>query len=254
LDFIIGGAAPSPSLLTAAGQADITVTQAYGLTETHGPILLCDPNPDWRSLDSAARFRMQARQGVANFIGVGARVVGPDGTDVAADGASVGELCLRGNTIMLGYLNDDDATAAAIPDGWFHTGDLAVMHPDNYVELRDRKKDVIISGGENITSIEVEQAIESHPAVVEVAVVGAPDERWGEVPVAHVGLRAGMSATEQEIIDHVRARLARFKAPKKVLFGPLPRTSTGKIQKFVLRSYHTQDDADAAPGSSSETG
>ena len=254
LDFIIGGAAPSPSLLTAAGQADITVTQAYGLTETHGPILLCDPNPDWRSLDSAARFRMQARQGVANYIGVGARVVGPDGTDVATDGASVGELCLRGNTIMLGYLNDDDATAAAIPDGWFHTGDLAVMHPDNYVELRDRKKDVIISGGENITSIEVEQAIESHPAVVEVAVVGAPDERWGEVPVAHVGLRAGMSATEQEIIDHVRARLARFKAPKKVLFGPLPRTSTGKIQKFVLRSYHTQDDADAAPGSSSETG
>ena len=254
LDFIIGGAAPSPSLLTAAGQADITVTQAYGLTETHGPILLCDPNPDWRSLDPAARFRMQARQGVANYIGVGARVVGPDGTDVAADGASVGELCLRGNTIMLGYLNDDDATAAAIPDGWFHTGDLAVMHPDNYVELRDRKKDVIISGGENITSIEVEQAIESHPAVVEVAVVGAPDERWGEVPVAHVGLRAGMSATEQEIIDHVRARLARFKAPKKVLFGPLPRTSTGKIQKFVLRSYHTQNDADAAPASSSETG
>ena len=254
LDFIIGGAAPSPSLLTAAGRADITVTQAYGLTETHGPILLCDPNPDWCSLDSAARFRMQARQGVANFIGVGARVVGPDGTDVAADGASVGELCLRGNTIMLGYLNDDAATAAAILDGWFHTGDLAVMHPDNYVELRDRKKDVIISGGENITSIEVEQAIESHPAVVEVAVVGAPDERWGEVPVAHVGLRAGMSATEQEIIDHVRARLARFKAPKKVLFGTLPRTSTGKIQKFVLRSYHTQDDADAAPGSSSETG
>jgi fatty-acyl-CoA synthase len=156
-------------------------------------------------------------------------------------------VCLRGNTMMLGYFKDDGATTAAAPDGWFRTGDLAVMHPDNYIELRDRKKDVIISGGENITSIEVEQAIESHPAVLEVAVVGAPDERWGEVPVAHVGLHPNTHASEQEIIDHVRARLARFKAPKRVIFGPLPRTSTGKVQKFMLRKDHVRDGIGGPP-------
>jgi fatty-acyl-CoA synthase len=143
--------------------------------------------------------------------------------------------------MMLGYFKDDAATAAAAPDGWFRTGDLAVMHPDHYIELRDRKKDVIISGGENITSIEVEQAIESHPAVLEVAVVGAPDEQWGEVPIAYVGLHPGAHASEQALIDHVRSRLARFKAPKRVIFGPLPRTSTGKVQKFVLRNRHDLD-------------
>lgn len=241
LQFIIGGAAPSPALLTAADHADIEVTQAYGLTETHGPVLLCDPNPDWQDLDAEERFRLQARQGVANYVGVAARVTGTDGADVPADGESIGEVWLRGNTMMLGYFKDDAATAVATRDGWFRTGDLAVMHPDNYIELRDRKKDVVISGGENITSIEVEQAIESHPAVMEVAVVGAPDERWGEVPIAHVGLRPGAHASEQEIIDHVRARLARFKAPKRVVFGPLPRTSTGKVQKFVLRNRLDRD-------------
>jgi fatty-acyl-CoA synthase len=241
VQFIIGGAAPSPALLTAADHADIEVTQAYGLTETHGPALLCDPDPHWQSLDAEARFRLQARQGVANYVGVGARVTGTDGADVPADGKTVGEVCLRGNTMMLGYFKDDAATAHAAPDGWFRTGDLAVMHPDHYIELRDRIKDVIISGGENITSIEVEQAIESHPAVLEVAVVGVPDERWGEVPVAYVGLRPDADVSEQEIIDHVRARLARFKAPKRVVFGPLPRTSTGKVQKFVLRNRHDRE-------------
>jgi fatty-acyl-CoA synthase len=245
VQFIIGGAAPSPALLTAAHRADIAVTQAYGLTETHGPALLCDPNPDWQALDADERFRLQARQGVTNYVGVGARVIGTDGADVPADGETIGEVCLRGNTMMLGYFKDDEATTAAAPDGWFRTGDLAVMHPDNYIELRDRKKDVIISGGENITSIEVEQAIESHPAVLEVAVVGAPDERWGEVPVAHVGLHPNTHASEQEIIDHVRARLARFKAPKRVIFGPLPRTSTGKVQKFILRKRHELGATDA---------
>ena len=163
LDFIIGGAAPSPSLLTAAGQADITVTQAYGLTETHGPILLCDPNPDTGAVLTRQHGFGCRRAKVANYIGVGARVVGPDGTDVGHRRRQRRRIGLRGNTIMLGYLNDDDATAAAIPDGWFHTGDLAVMHPDNYVELRDRKKDVIISGGENITSIEVEAGDRKSP-------------------------------------------------------------------------------------------
>ena len=155
--------------------------------------------------------------------------------DVPADGTTIGEIRLRGNNLMLGYLNDDAATAAAAPDGWFRTGDLGVRHPDGYIELRDRSKDVIISGGENITSIEVEQAIASHPAVLEAAVVGAPDERWGEVPVAYVVLRPDAVATEQDIVDHVTSRIARFKAPKRVVFGELPRTSTGKIQKYLLR-------------------
>ncbi|MCK8642337.1 AMP-binding protein [Mycobacterium colombiense] len=237
VQFIIGGSAPSSGLLTAADCADIAVTQAYGLTETHGPALLCDPNPDWQALDADERFRLQARQGVANYVGVAARVIGTDGSDVPADGKSVGEVSLRGNTMMLGYFEDEAGTAAAAPDGWFRTGDLAVMHPDSYIELRDRKKDVIISGGENVTSIEVEQAIESHPAVLEVAVIGAPDERWGEVPVAYVGLRPNAHASEQEIIDHVRGRLARFKVPKRVVFGALPRTSTGKVPKFLLRKH-----------------
>jgi fatty-acyl-CoA synthase len=157
------------------------------------------------------------------------------GADVPADATTVGEIALRGNNVMLGYLHDPQATAAAAPDGWFRTGDLGVLHPDGYVELRDRSKDVIISGGENIASVEVEQAIAEHAAVREVAVVAAPDERWGEVPVAYVTLQEGASATEAEIIDHVKQRLARFKAPKVVIFGELPKTSTGKIQKFVLR-------------------
>jgi fatty-acyl-CoA synthase len=164
-----------------------------------------------------------------------ARVIADDGGDVPADGVSVGQIALRGNNVMLGYLDDPEATAEAVPDGWFRTGDLGVVHPDGYVELRDRSKDVIISGGENIASVEVEQAIMDHPAVLEVAVIAVPDEKWGEVPAAFVGLQAGAEVTEAEIIEHVKGRLARFKAPKTVTFGELPKTSTGKIQKFVLR-------------------
>ena len=240
IQFLTGGAAPSPALLGAAENAHIEVMQAYGLTETHGPAVVCVPGPGWQALDAADRASLQARQGVPSYLGVRLRVLDDDYADVPADGMSTGEVCLRGNTMMLGYLNDDDATAAAAPDGWFRTGDLAVMHPDGYVEMKDRKKDVIISGGENITSIEVEQALATHPAVQEVAVVGVPDGRWGEVPVAHVVLRVGHEATEHELIEHVRERLARYKAPKRIIFGPLPRTSTGKIQKFVLRASHLE--------------
>ncbi|MCQ8836537.1 AMP-binding enzyme, partial [Streptomyces malaysiensis] len=157
------------------------------------------------------------------------------GTDVPADGVTTGQIALRGNNLMLGYLDDPEATLAAVPDGWFRTGDIGILHPDGYVELRDRSKDVIISGGENIASVEVEQAIMDHPAVLEAAVIAVPDERWGEVPAAYVSLREGATATEAEIIEHVRGRLARFKAPKAVTFTELPKTSTGKIQKFVLR-------------------
>ncbi|OLT23769.1 acyl-CoA synthetase [Pseudonocardia sp. CNS-139] len=230
-----GGAPPSPAILRRMGELGFDVTHLYGLTETFGPAMICDWRPEWDGLDGEAQARIKARQGVGNMIGLAARVIGADGTDVPADGTSVGEIALRGNNVMLGYFKDPEATAAAAPDGWFRTGDLGVLHPDGYVELRDRSKDVIVSGGENIASVEVEQAIADHPAVLEVAVIAVPDERWGEVPAAYVTLHEGASATEAEIVEHVRARLARFKAPKQVVFGELPKTSTGKIQKFVLR-------------------
>jgi fatty-acyl-CoA synthase len=172
-------------------------------------------------------------------------VVARDGSDVPADGETLGEIVLRGNDLMLGYYRDPEATAAVAPDGWFHTGDLGVMHPDGYVELRDRLKDVIISGGENIASIEVEQAVASHPAVLEVAVVARSDERFGERPVAFVRLAPGARASQEEIVRHVRGRLAAFKAPAEVLFvETLPRTSTGKVQKFVLREQLEEATAD----------
>ncbi len=230
-----GGAPPSPAILRRMGELGFDVTHLYGLTETFGPVMICDWRPEWNECDAAERARLKARQGVGNMISCRVRVIGTDGADVLADGVTVGEIAFRGNNIMLGYLKDPEATRQAAPDGWFRTGDLGVLHPDGYVELRDRSKDVIISGGENIASVEVEQAIAEHPAVLEVAVVAVPDERWGEVPAAFVTLHDGAEATEAEIIEHVQARLARFKAPKAVVFGALPKTSTGKVQKFVLR-------------------
>ncbi|QKZ15949.1 AMP-binding protein [Streptomyces chartreusis] len=230
-----GGAPPSPAILRRMASLNFDVTHLYGLTETYGPAMLCDWRPEWDALAEDVQIRLRARQGVGNMISCTVRVVDDGGTDVPADGVTTGEIALRGNNLMLGYLKDPAATMAAAPDGWFRTGDIGVVHPDGYVELRDRSKDVIISGGENIASVEVEQAIMDHPAVLEVAVVGVPDERWGEVPAAYVTLKDGAAATESEIVEHVRSRLARFKAPKSVMFGELPKTSTGKIQKFLLR-------------------
>ncbi len=230
-----GGAPPSPAILRRMAELGFEVTHLYGLTETFGPAMICDWRPEWNDLDADARARMKARQGVGNMIACAVRVIDADGADVPGDGRTTGQIALRGNNVMLGYLDDDQATRDAAPDGWFRTGDIGVMHPDGYVELRDRSKDVIISGGENIASVEVEQAIADHLAVLEVAVIAVPDERWGEVPAAWVTLREGASATEDEIVEHVRGRLARFKAPKRVTFAELPKTSTGKIQKFVLR-------------------
>ncbi|MGI5127854.1 acyl--CoA ligase family protein [Pseudonocardia sp. CA-107938] len=230
-----GGAPPSPAILRRMAELGFDVTHLYGLTETYGPAMLCDWRPEWDSLDAEAQARLKARQGVGNMISMVPRVIAADGSDVPADGMTTGEIALRGNNLMLGYLNDPEATAAAVPDGWFRTGDIGVVHPDGYVELRDRSKDVIISGGENIASVEVEQAIMDHPAVLEAAVIAVPDDHWGEVPAAYVTLHEGVTATEEEIREHVRARLARFKAPRTVTFGELPKTSTGKIQKFVLR-------------------
>jgi fatty-acyl-CoA synthase len=230
-----GGSPPSPAILRRMSELGFEVTHLYGLTETYGPAMVCDWRPEWDGLDADAQARLKARQGVGNMIAFTPRVIADDGSDVPADGTTTGQIALRGNNLMLGYLKDPEATVAAAPDGWFRTGDVGVVHPDGYVELRDRSKDVIISGGENIASVEVEQVIMDHPAVLDVAVIAVPDERWGEVPAAYVTVHDGASVTEAEIIEHVKGRLARFKAPRTVTFGDLPKTSTGKIQKFVLR-------------------
>ncbi len=230
-----GGAPPSPALLARMAELNFDVTHLYGLTETYGPAAICEWKPEWDALPADEQARLKARQGVANLVSLPVRVIAEDGRDVPADAETVGEVVLRGNNVMLGYYQDEEATAAADADGWFRTGDVAVMHPDSYVELRDRSKDVIISGGENIASIEVEQALDSHPAVLESAVVAAPDEKWGETVAAFVVLRPGQQVTEAELIEHVKSRIARFKAPRQIRFGELPKTGTGKIQKFVLR-------------------
>ncbi len=231
-----GGAPPSPALLGRLAELGVEITHLYGLTETFGPVAICDWKPEWNELAAERRAVLKARQGVGNVIAQAVRVVDHDGTDVPATGETIGEIAVRGNDVMLGYYRDPEATRAAAPDGWFHTGDLGVMHPDGYVELRDRLKDVIISGGENIASVEVEQAIASHPAVLEAAVVARPDPRFGERPVAFVRLVAEMDASEPALIDHVRSRLAHFKVPSEIIFCEfLPRTATGKVQKFELR-------------------
>ncbi len=230
-----GGAPPAPALLARMAALNIDITHLYGLTETYGPAAICDWRPEWNALDQERRAALKARQGVANVIGLPLRVASSEGVDVPADGTTVGEVLLRGNNVMLGYYRDEEATRSADLGGWFRTGDVGVMHPDGYVELRDRSKDVIISGGENIASIEVEQALASHPAVLECAVVAGPDDKWGEVPVAFVMLRPGEQLGEDELIGHVKSRIARYKAPRAVHFVDLPKTGTGKIQKFVLR-------------------
>jgi fatty-acyl-CoA synthase len=230
-----GGAPPAPALLQRLAALNVEVTHLYGLTETYGPSVVCDWHPEWDALPPDDRARRKARQGVGNVVSEQLRVIGDDGLDVPADGVALGEIALRGNNVMAGYYLDPEATARACPDGWFRTGDLGVLHPNGYVEVRDRAKDVIISGGENISSVEVEQALVSHPEVLEAAVVAAPDARWGEVPVAYVTLVVGATTDEHALLAHVQSRLARFKAPKRVVVGPLPKTATGKIQKFALR-------------------
>jgi fatty-acyl-CoA synthase len=230
-----GGAPPTPAILERMAELGVDVTHLYGLTETFGPAVVCAWRSEWRGLPLEQQARIKARQGVGNVISQQVRVVDARGGDVPADGTTLGEIALRGNNVMLGYYHDEIATRKAIPDGWFRTGDLGVMHADGYLEIRDRAKDIIVSGGENIASIEVERALCSEPRVMEAAVVAGPDAKWGEVPVAFVTLKSGETATEAEIIAYVRQQLAHFKAPKRVVFGELPKNATGKIQKFVLR-------------------
>ena len=230
------GAAPSPTVIGKMEQIGAKVVHVYGLTETYGPYSVCEWQPAWPGLPPAERARLLARQGVAMVQADPLRVVDEQMRDVPRDGQSMGEIVMRGNDVMTGYFADEEATAHAFRGGWFHSGDLGVWHPDGYIELRDRAKDIIISGGENISTIEVERAIDSHPDVVEVAVIAAPHDQWGERPKAFVILRPGATVTEQQIIDHVREQLAHFKAPDHIAFvTELPKTSTGKIQKFTLR-------------------
>jgi fatty-acyl-CoA synthase len=216
-------------------ELNFRVIHVYGLTETYGPITMCPEREEWRAQPPAERARLLSRQGQAYPSSDLVRVVDEAMNDVPRDGRTMGEVVMRGNNVMSGYFEDVAATEAAFRGGWFHSGDLAVMHPDGNVELRDRGKDVIISGGENISSIEVEQVIVAHPAVLECAVIAIPHEHWGERPKAFVTLNDGMTATADEIVAFTRERLAHFKCPDAVEFGPLPRTSTGKVQKYVLR-------------------
>ena len=230
------GAPPSPTTILQMEQMGFRIVHVYGLTESYGPYSVCQSQPEWISLEPQERATLQARQGVSMVQAERVRVVDEKMKDVQADSLTMGEIVLRGNNVMAGYYRDPEGTADAFRGGWFHTGDLGVMHPDGYVELRDRAKDVVISGGENISTIEVEQALMSHPAVLEVAVIGVPDEKWGERPKAFVVLKDGVVVEERELIDHVRVKIARYKAPRNVDFlVELPKTSTGKVQKFALR-------------------
>ena len=238
---LAAAAPPSPTLFARLEELNFRVVHVYGLTETYGPITV-SPEPDgFADLDAAGRARVLARQGQAYPTADLVRVVDADDADVPRDGASMGEVVMRGNNVMLGYHDDPEGTARAFRGGWFHSGDLAVWHPDGTIELRDRAKDIIISGGENISTIEVEQTLASHPAVLECAVIAIPHERWGERPKAFVTLREGDEVTPEELIAHCRERIAHFKAPDSVEFGPLPKTSTGKVQKFVLRDREWGD-------------
>jgi fatty-acyl-CoA synthase len=234
---LAAGAPPAASTIERLeGELGWTVTQLYGLTETAPFITVCESRAEHEQLPAAERAVIKARQGVELITSGETTVLDGEGNEVPADGETVGEIVVRGNVVMEGYYNDPEATAEAMRDGWFHTGDAAVIHPDGYIEIRDRLKDVIISGGENISSVEVEGVLLRHPAVQEVAIVGLPHERWGEAPHAFVVLRSDANTTEDELREFARSHLAHFKAPHTVTFvAELPKTATGKIQKYILR-------------------
>jgi fatty-acyl-CoA synthase len=233
---LVAGAAPPLAVIEGMEKMGFNITHVYGLTETYGPAAVCAKHEAWDALPVEKRAELNGRQGVWYHLQQGMTVLDSVTMDpVPWDGETIGEVMFRGNLTMKGYLKNPQATDEAFAGGWFHTGDLGVMQPDGYVKIRDRSKDIIISGGENVSSLEVEDVLYRHPAVMVAAVVAQPDPKWGEVPCAFVELKAGATASEEELIEHCRDRLARFKAPKRVVFGPLPKTSTGKIQKFILR-------------------
>jgi fatty-acyl-CoA synthase len=241
LTIVTAGAPPAPQVIRTMEGLGATIHHVYGLTETYGPHTICAFQPEWDALSVEQRAGVKARQGVPYIVaGTRLRVVDKDMHDVPRDGQTMGEVVMRGNNVMSGYFQQPDATERAFEGDWFHSEDLAVWHADGYIELKDRAKDIIISGGENISTQEVEKVIMEHPAVLEVCVVGVPDERWGEVPKAFVVKRPGVEVTGEEIIQFCRERIARFKCPRRVAFGDLPKTATGKIQKYVLREQEWQ--------------
>lgn len=234
--FSTGGAAPPSSVIEGMQARGIEVMHLYGLTETYGPATVCEPQPAWQQMDAKAKARVMARQGIHYPTLEDMDVRDPaTGEAVPWDGATIGEITIRGNTVMMGYHDNPLATEDAFRQGWYWTGDLAVRHADGFAEVKDRSKDIIISGGENISSLEIEEVLYRHPGVLEAAVVARPDEKWGEVPCAFVDLKPDVELQETEIVAYCRENMAHFKAPKAVIFGPLPKTSTGKIQKFELR-------------------
>ena len=239
VDVMTAAAPPPAAVIAAMERGGFNVTHVYGLTEVYGPVTVCAWHGEWDSLDIEQQAELKARQGVAyvTLDGLAVMTSGASGSGkpVPADGETIGEVVMRGNTVMKGYLKNRGATEEAFAGGWFHTGDLGVMHGDGYIELKDRAKDIIISGGENISTIEIEDVLYRHAAVLEAAVVGRPDDHWGETPCAFVTLKEGTEASAEELIAHCRDNMAHFKAPKTVVFGTLPKTSTGKVQKFTLR-------------------
>jgi fatty-acyl-CoA synthase len=234
---MIAGAAPPQAVIEGAERIGVDLTHVYGLTEVYGPASVCAKHPEWDELPVEARASLNGRQGVRYVTQERMEVLDPDTLDpVPRDGETMGEIFFRGNITMKGYLKNPEATQQAFAGGWFHTGDLAVVDKDGYVKIKDRSKDVIISGGENISTIEIEDVLYSHPSVLEAAVVAKPDDKWGEVPCAFVTLKdSAPPVSADDLLAYCKERLARFKCPKQVVFGALPKTSTGKIQKGVLR-------------------
>jgi fatty-acyl-CoA synthase len=233
---MVAGAAPPAAMIEGMEELGIDLTHVYGLTEVYGPASVCAKHDEWSALPVGERARLNSRQGVRYLMQEDLTVLDPESMlRVPADGETMGELMFRGNITMKGYLKNPEATARTFAGGWFHTGDLGVVHPDGYIKIKDRSKDIIISGGENISSIEVEDVLHRHPAVMLAAVVAQPDPKWGEAPCAFVELKPGARVTAEEIVAFCRKHLAKFKAPRSVVFGELPKTSTGKIQKYVLR-------------------
>ena len=232
----VAGAPPSETMLAKMEDMGFDITHVYGLTEAYGPVTVCAEQPEWRDLDVSKRAQKKSRQGVVSHLMTGFEVLKQGTTEpVAANGEEIGELALRGNMVMKGYLKSRKATEAALKDGWFRTGDLGVKFPDGYIKIMDRLKDIIISGGENISSIEVENILYKLPAIESCAVVAAPDDKWGEVPIAFIEIYDGSTLTRDIVIEHCRAHLAGFKVPKHIIFAQIPKTSTGKVQKFELR-------------------
>ncbi|HEY0846349.1 MAG TPA: AMP-binding protein, partial [Noviherbaspirillum sp.] len=241
---MVAGAAPPAAMIEGMEKMGFDITHVYGLTEVYGPAAVCVKHEEWDALDIGERARLNARQGVRYHLQQGVTVMDPETMQpVPADGETMGEIMFRGNITMKGYLKNEKATQEAFAGGWFHTGDLAVMNPDGYVKIKDRSKDIIISGGENISSIEVEDVLYRHPAVMSAAVVAKPDPKWGETPCAFIEVKPGSTVTPEDIIAHCKQHLAGFKVPRSVVFGEVPKTSTGKIQKFALRNQVKSSDA-----------